>query len=150
MPGVDALRPDEVAVADREVLAAVMETPIVVMLAISAVIGVAVMGLTAYTAVIDRRRDYGVLKAVGAGRAQLSRLVVVETLYRAVLGFVLGTGMSYGTAALIMRLWPQFTIVISPQSVAAAGASALVMTVLAALLPIRRVAAIDPAVVFKA
>lgn len=150
VPGVDALRPDEVAVADREVLAAVMETPIVVMLAISAVIGVAVMGLTAYTAVIDRRRDYGVLKAVGAGRAQLSRLVVVETLYRAVLGFVLGTGMSYGTAALIMRLWPQFTIVISPQSVAAAGASALVMTVLAALLPIRRVAAIDPAVVFKA
>ncbi len=150
VPGVDALRPDEVAVADREVLAAVMETPIVVMLAISAVIGVAVMGLTAYTAVTDRRRDYGVLKAVGAGSAQLNRLVAVETLYRAVLGFILGTGMSYVTAALIMRLWPQFTIVIRPGAVAAAGVSALVMTVLAALLPIRRVAAIDPAVVFKA
>lgn len=150
VPGVDALRPDDVAVADREVLAAVMETPILVMLAISAVIGVAVMGLTAYTAVTDRRRDYGVLKAIGAGSAELNRVVVVETLSRALLGFVLGTGMSYLTAALIMRLWPQFTIVIRPEAVAAAGMSALVMTVLAALLPIRRVAAIDPALVFKA
>ncbi|MCL7453920.1 MAG: ABC transporter permease [Anaerolineae bacterium] len=150
VPGVDALRPSEVAVADREVLAAVMETPIVVMLAISAIIGVAVMGLTAYTAVADRRRDYGVLKAIGAGRGRLNRLVAVETICRAALGFVLGAGLSYLSAWLIMTLWPQFTIVIRPESVALAGAAALGMTVVAALLPIRRVAAIDPALVFKA
>jgi len=150
VPGVDALRPSDVALADREVLAAVMETPIVVMLVISAIIGMAVMGLTAYIAVADRMRDYGVLKAIGAGRGRLNRLVAVETFYRAALGFVLGTGLSYLTAELIMALWPQFSIVIQPGAVVAAGAAALGMTTLAALLPIRRVAAIDPALAFKA
>jgi putative ABC transport system permease protein len=148
--GVDALRPSEIAVADRKVLATVMDTPITVMLVISAIIGVAVMGLTAYTAVADRMREYGVLKAIDASRGRLNRLVTTETLYRAVLGFALGTGLSYLTAELIMALWPQFTIVIDPASVAAAGAATLIMTVVAALLPIRRVAAIDPALVFKA
>lgn len=148
--GVEALTPAEIAAADREVLAAMMDTPINVMLVIGAVIGIAVMGLTAYTAVADRVREYGVLKAIGASKGRLNRLVVLETLYRAVLGFILGTGLSYFTAELIMRLWPQFTIVIRPTAVAGTGLATLVMTVVAALLPIRRVAAIDPAVVFKA
>lgn len=150
VPGVDALRPSAIALADREVLAAVMDTPILVMLAISVVIGVAVMGLTAYTAVTDRRREYGVLKAIGVSRSRLNRLVAAETLIRAALGFVLGSGLSVLTAQLIMAFWPQFTIVIEPASLAAAGLATLVMTVVAALLPIRRVAAIDPALVFKA
>ena len=108
------------------------------------------MGLTAYTAVADRMREYGVLKAIGAGQGRLNRLVTTETLYRAALGFALGTGLSYLTAELIMALWPQFTIIIGPAAVAAAGAATLIMTIPAALLPIRRMAAIDPAVVFKA
>lgn len=148
--GVEALTPAEMAAADREILAAVMDTPLNVMLFISVVIGVAVMGLTAYTAIVDRMREYGVLKAIGAGGGWLGRLVVLETLYSAAVGFALGSGLSYFVAALIMRLWPQFTIVIRPATLAGAGLAALVMTVFAAMLPIRRVAAIDPAVVFKA
>ncbi len=66
------------------------------------------------------------------------------------MGFGLGISLSYLTADLIMRLWPQFTIVIRPGTLVGAGMAALVMTLFAALLPIRRVAAIDPAVVFKA
>ena len=116
--GVEALTPAEMAAADREILAAVMDTPLNVMLFLSVVIGVAVMGLTAYTAIVDRMREYGVLKAIGAGGGRLARLVVLETLYRAVLGFVLGIGLSYLTADPIMRLWPQFAIVIRPAGVA--------------------------------
>lgn len=149
LPGVDALTPEEVAAADRRVLATVMNTLLNVMIFIGAVIGTAVMGLTAYTAVVDGRREYGVLKAVGAPRRHLNWLVLRETAYRAVLGFLFGVGLAYLLAALIMAIWPQFTIVIEAEAVAQAAALALLMIAIAAWLPICRLHGIDPVLVFK-
>ena len=149
LAGVDALTPDEVAAADRRVLATVMDTPLQVMIFVGAIIGVAVMGLTTYTAVADRRREYGVLKAVGASASRLTWLVLRETAYRAALGFLLGVGLAYLFATLIMAVWPQFTIVIRPEMVLQAAALALLMTLAAAWLPMRRLQRIDPLLVFK-
>lgn len=149
VPGVDALTPDDMAAADRRVLATIMDTPLQVMIFIGVVIGIAVMGLTAYTAVTERRREYGTLKAVGASSRQLGWLVMGETFYRAVLGFVLGVLGAYLAAALIMAVWPQFTIVIRPATVLTAAALGLIMTLTSAWLPIHRLRGIDPLVVFK-
>ncbi len=148
--GVEALTPDQIAAARRRTLASVIGAPINLMLMISFITGIAVMGLTTHTAVVDRMREYGVLKAVGASGYWLRRLVIFETLYRAGLGFILGIGLSYFAAQLIMRVFPQFTLIVRPETIGVVGLSTLLMTVFAALLPIRRVAAIDPAVVFKA
>lgn len=147
--GIEALTPDDVATADRRVLATVMDTPLQVMIFIGAVIGVAVMGLTAYTAVADRRREYGVLKAVGASGRRLTWLVLSETAYRAALGFFLGVGLAYLFAALIMAIWPQFNIVIRLETILQTGGLSLAMTLAAAWLPIRRLQGIDPLFVFK-
>lgn len=147
--GVDALTPEDVAAADRRVLATVMDTPLQVMLAISAVIGAAVMGLTAYTAVVDRRREYGVLKAVGASGRRLTWLVLRESTARAALGFLGGVSLAYVLAALIMARWPQFNIVIGLDTILQAGALSLLMLLGAAWLPIRRLQAVDPLLVFK-
>ncbi|NOY98437.1 MAG: ABC transporter permease [Chloroflexi bacterium] len=149
VPGVDAMTPDEIASADRRVLANIMDTPINVMLFIGVIIGIAVMSLTAYTAVADQMREYGVLKAIGASRARLMRLVAAETLIRAGLGYLLGTGLSLLTAALIMARWPQFSILIRPETILQAGGLTLLMSLVAALLPIRRLDQIDPLLVFK-
>jgi putative ABC transport system permease protein len=150
IPGVGVVSPQKQAEADKKVLKTALSTPINVMLFISVITGIAVMGLTIYTAILDRVREYGVLKAVGANSRWLQRLVMAETLYRAGLGFVLGIGLSYLTADLIMRVFPQFTILIRPQTILWIGPAALVMSIFAALLPLRRVTAIDPAIVFKA
>jgi len=148
--GVEALTPAQIETARRNTLASVIGTPINLMLLIGFITGTAVMGLAAHTAIVDRMREYGVLKAVGASGYWLRRAVLFETLYRAGLGFLLGTGLSYFAAQLIMRVFPQFTIAIRPETIGVVSLLGLVMTVLAALLPIRRVVAIDPAVVFKA
>ncbi|HUM67257.1 MAG TPA: ABC transporter permease, partial [Chloroflexota bacterium] len=149
VPGIAALTPADIAAADQRVLATVMATPLNVMIFIGVVIGVAVMGLTAYTAVTDQMREYGVLKAIGVGGRRLAWLVTAETLYRAVMGFVVGIGLAYAAAALIMAIWPQFNIVIRPGTVAQAGTLAVLMTILAALLPIYRLNQVDPLLVFK-
>ena len=148
--GVEALTPDQIAASRRKTLASVIGAPVTLMLAIAFTTGTAVMGLTTHTAIVERVREYGVLKAVGASGNWLRRLVIFETLYRASLGFVLGIGLSSLAAQMIMRVFPQFTIIFRPETIGVVGLSALVMTAFAALLPIRRVIAIDPAVVFKA
>lgn len=147
--GVDALTPEEMAAADRRVLATVMDTPLKVLIIIGVVVGIAVMGLTAYTAVVDGRREYGVLKAVGASGRYLTWLVLRETAYRALLGFLLGIGLAYLFAALIVTIWPQFTIVIRPETVVQVGVLALLMTGVASWLPVRRLHGIDPVLAFK-
>ena len=146
--GVDALTPGQVAAADERALATILDTPLRVMVFIGVVIGVAVMSLTAYPAVSDRRREYGVMKALGVSPRRLSWLVVRETASRAALGFLAGVGGAYLVAELIMAVWPQFTIVIKWPSVLQAGVLALFMTVAAAWLPVRHLQGIDPVVVF--
>jgi putative ABC transport system permease protein len=149
LPSVDALTPAEISKADRRVLATIMDTPINVMLVIGFIIGVAVMGLTAYTAVVNHLREYGVLKAIGANRRNLMWLVAQETLYRAIFGYLLGIALAFSIAALIMAKWSQFTIVIGWQSVLIVGGLTLIMTLLSALLPLRGLNKLDPMLVFK-
>lgn len=148
--GIETMTPAEWTQLSWRLLGSTLNTPINTILVIGIATGVAVMGLTAYTAVIDRMREYGVLKAVGASVNWLRRLIITETLYRALLGFLLGTGLSYLTAKLIMEVFPQFLLVMRLDTILAAGVVTVVMTVLAALLPLRRVAMIDPVLVFKA
>jgi ABC-type antimicrobial peptide transport system permease subunit len=57
--------------------------------------------------------------------------------------------MSYVAAFLIMARWSQFNILIRPESIARAGLLSLVMSLIAALIPVRGLSRIDPLVVFK-
>ncbi|MDQ7027881.1 MAG: ABC transporter permease [Anaerolineae bacterium] len=147
--GVSALTPDEMAAADRRVLATVLDAPINIMLFISTAIGIAVMGIITYGNIQARLQEYSVLKAIGANNAWLAWLVSRETLYRTGLGFIVGTGLAYLVAGLIMRAMPQFTIIIEPKMMFFVAIVALIMSLLAALLPIRQIAHIDPAKVFN-
>jgi putative ABC transport system permease protein len=126
VPNISVLTPHDIAAADRKFLAAVLDRPINVMLLISGVIAVAVMGLITYTGVMGRLREYSVLKAIGASNGWLLWVVVRETIYRMGFGFAAGIVLSYLFAALIMRLWPQFTVTISPQMIPLIGAASLV------------------------
>lgn len=146
---LEALTPEEIATTDRRVVATIMDLPIIVLLVISVVIGTAVMGLTAYTSISDRLREYGVLKAIGASQAQLIRIVVLETLYQAGLGYLLAIGVSIGAARIIMFIYPQFNILIETKVVLQAGLLTFLMTMISALFPIQKLRRIDPILVFK-
>ncbi len=149
IPGVNAMLPDDIAEADRRILANIMDSPINVMLGIGFVIGVAVTGLTSYTAVIDNTRDYGILKALGASGIRLVRIVIIDTFYRAALGYIFGTLLAILAANFIMATWPQFNILLEPQTVGLAGLLTLLMSMFSAVLPIQRLNQIDPVMVFK-
>jgi putative ABC transport system permease protein len=120
------------------------------MSAVAYVVGLLVIGLTIYTATLERAREYGVLKAIGADNRQLLSAVLAQAFIAAGLGYVAGVGLAYGTAAVVGRLFPDMLILIEPSRWLWALPVLVVMVTIAAFAPIRRVMKLDPMAVFQA
>ncbi|MEG1585906.1 MAG: FtsX-like permease family protein [Bacteroidales bacterium] len=51
--------------------------------------GILIIGLTMYSSVLDRLKDYGTMKAIGANFGYLTRLLFCQALFFAITGFIL-------------------------------------------------------------
>lgn len=120
-----------------------------VLVLIAMVIGTAVIGLTIYTSVLEKRREYGVLKAIGFSNRRLLGIVWRQSLVAGVLGLVAGTALTLAVSALIERLLPAFVTIVRPRDVLLVAVAATAMSVVASFLPIRPVTRLDPAEVFR-
>ena len=149
IPGTAALLKADVIVNDRKLMARVYDAPIGLMVAIAFVVGVLVVGIVTYTATIERRREYGALKAIGACNRTLYRVVTTQALIAAAAGAVAGVGLAYAAGSALMAWRPQFRVEIEPAAVALVLAASLIMALLAALIPARTVARPEPAEVFR-
>lgn len=134
---------------DLDLLVQVFAAPLQLMVAIAFTVGTAILGMVIYTATVERTREYGVLKAVGAKNYHLYWLVAQQGLVTAVLGALIGIGLAWLAARGIMNWSPKFLIVLEPQAVLVTAGSGLLMGLFAALLPARLVAQLDPAQVFR-
>ncbi len=121
-----------------------------VLLVIGFFIGVMVIGLTIYSAVLEHRRDYGILKAVGARVSQMLVVVALQALFAALAGYAVGVAVSLLAARGAERWVPQFVTNITLRDVALVGVAALFMGLFAAIAPLGKIARVDPAVVFRA
>jgi len=120
------------------------------LVAIGLAIGGAVIALTIYTATIERARDFGVLKAIGADDGFLYRIVVAQSVGIGAVGAALGIGLSTLAASLVRERVPEFVTDLQARDAAAVFLVALVVSVAAAFVPVRRISRIDPAMVFRA
>lgn len=145
----EVLTKREVVANDAKLMARVYDAPIGLMVAIAFGVGVLVVGLVTYTATIERRREYGAVKAIGARNQTLYRVVTTQALIAAVTGAIVGIGLAYGAGAALMSWRPQFLVTIDPAAVGVVLLSSLLMAVLAALVPARSVARLEPAEVFR-
>lgn len=134
---------------DVKLLVEVFAIPLQLMVSIAFAVGTAILGMIIYTATVERLREYGVLKAMGAKNRHLYWLVTQQGVVTAAIGMGLGIGLAWIAGQWIMVLSPKFLILLQPQSVLAVAASGIVMGLLAALLPARHVAGLDPAQVFR-
>ncbi len=150
VPGLKAETKVAFADANRNEVVTFFLPIVAVLLAVSFLVGTAVVGLTIYTATIERTREFGVMKAIGASAGHLFRVVLAQSVIIGVAGFLVGVPLTIAVNGLAQELVPEFVNVLLWRDVAAAFGAALVMAVLAAFVPVRRVAGIDPAAVFRA
>ena len=100
--------------------------------------------LTMYTMVLERRREIGILKALGASRIEICWLIVAEALLLVVLGVAFGIVSTYGTTALLHRTSPTLQIQIPAGWIARAVLVAIAGALAGAAYPALRAAGTDP------
>ncbi|MGA2721544.1 MAG: FtsX-like permease family protein [Bryobacteraceae bacterium] len=109
---------------------------IIVIMAIGVIIGFAVVCLSMYMAVLQRTREIGILKSLGASQVFILRIILTEAVILGIGGTVLGIVMSFGACWLIRTLEPaSIPMVIVPVWWAIAGAVTLIGAAFGALYP---------------
>ncbi len=111
-------------------------------------VGTAIAGQTFYNFTLENLRQFGALKAMGADNGMLLRMIVLQ----AVLVGAIGYGIGVGLASLfgIVSKNTELAFRLPWQILAITATAVLAICVFSALISIRKVMRLEPAVVFKA
>jgi putative ABC transport system permease protein len=114
------------------------------MIGLAVAIGLLVIFLTMYTTVIERTRDIGVLKSLGADRSFIIRSLLSESTALCIIGIAAGVGLSYLVRAAFLAGFPTLSILITPAWVLRAAGIALAGAILGASYPAWMASRKDP------
>ncbi|MFZ0785096.1 MAG: ABC transporter permease [Candidatus Acidiferrales bacterium] len=106
-----------------------------VMIAIAVGIGFLVIFLSMYTTIIERTREIGVLKALGASKIYIVEIILSETTLLCLGGVACGIGLSFLVRMICLRLFPSLTILIAPKWMLLSTLIAIVGGLLGAAYP---------------
>jgi putative ABC transport system permease protein len=149
-PGVQAYSRDSYAASSRKLLENNLLPILLVVMVLAFGVGSIVVGLTTYSSIAEREREFGVLKALGTPPVGLARIVLEQSLASSLAGFVLGMALTLLLARATTWLVPQFVTLFALRDTVVVLALACAMSFVASLLPIVRISRIDPLSVFKA
>jgi putative ABC transport system permease protein len=110
---------------------------------IAVTVGFIVVLISMYTAVLDRTREIGILKSLGASPAYIVEIFIRETVMLTVVGIVLGIGMSYVAQAAFEESFPLIVMSIFRSHIIWTTVLALVGSFLGAFFPSLRAARQD-------
>jgi putative ABC transport system permease protein len=107
-----------------------------VVVGLAVVFGFLVVFLAMYTAVLERTREIGILKALGATSSFILGMLIRETVMLAILGSSIGIALSYLAKWVILSMVPSsLPVVVVPEWWWRAGLISLAGAILGALYP---------------
>jgi len=108
------------------------------------VISFLVVLLAMYTTVLERTREIGILRAVGASRGKILHLVISESFLICLAGVIAGMGVALLGRWGLPRYFPTLVITLSREWALVAGSLGMVGGLLGSLYPAFRAARMDP------
>jgi putative ABC transport system permease protein len=115
-----------------------------VVIGVAVCIGFIVIFQSMYTAVMERTREIGILKSMGASKAYIVGLILRETALLAVVGILVGVALSFAARAGIINRFPTLRVLVEQAWIVRATVIALIGALLGALYPAYRAAQKDP------
>jgi putative ABC transport system permease protein len=109
--------------------------------------GFVIIGLTLYSATIDRIKDYGTLKAIGATNGFVRRLILTQAFILGMVGFGIATALVEGFRAGVANAGTLFSY--TPAMRIGFLTFTLVIAFSGSLFAIRRIVKLEPAQVFR-
>lgn len=110
-------------------------------------VGIVVVAQTLYTSTMEHIREFGTVKAIGGSNRDIYMILGKQATIAAVAGFALGAVQAFAMRPLIAKI--DLKLVIPNQLAVAVFIGAVVLCLAAAMISFRKVAAIDPALVFR-
>lgn len=112
------------------------------------VIAAIIVTLTIYTVTIERIPEFGTLKAIGASKKDVYKILLEQVFVSVTLGYTIGVICSFIAAAAIVKstLLP---INIGSDTLILAFFLTLILSILGSLISARKVNKVDPAIVFR-
>ena len=111
-------------------------------------VGIVIVAQTLYTSAVEHIKEFGTVKAIGGSNLDIYRILGEQALIAAVVGFALGAAFSFVARPIMASI--HLNVLISPGFTAVVFAGTVLMCLGSALFSFRRVAGIDPALVFRA
>ena len=102
---------------------------------------------TLYTSTMEHIREFGTVKAIGGSNLDIYRILGKQALIAAIVGFVLGYLPARAIQPAIEKAG--LKLIMLPELTAIVFAGTLVLCLCSALLSFRKVASIDPSLVFR-
>ena len=118
--------------------------------AVSLVVSSVMIGVITYISVLERRKEIGILRAIGASRRNVSQVFNAETFIIGALAGLLGVGLSYLALVPINNIIAAVSegvnirAYLPPDNAAILVALSIVLTLLGGLIPSRKAARQDP------
>jgi putative ABC transport system permease protein len=121
-----------------------LSTFINVVIGVSVIIGFLVIFQSMYTAVMERTREIGILKSLGANKLYIVNVILRETIVLAVFGIIVGIAFSALARIGIRHKFPLMTIITPGEWMLRAAIIAIIGAILGALYPALKAAQKDP------
>lgn len=147
--GVTALPRESFAAEERRLVKDMGADAVTIMNLVGFAIGLAAMALTTYVATLSRRPEYGMLKAVGASGRRLYGVVLTQAFVSVGLGVIVAVAVTLVLAVLVPLSGSPLSLEIRPDSMFKLVVASIAIAGLAAVLPIRQIAGMDPAMVYR-
>lgn len=121
-----------------------LATFIHIVIGISVTIGLIVIFQAMYTAVMERTREIGILKSLGASKLYIVNVILRETGLLAIGGVILGIGISFAASAGIHERYPTLPVEITMPWIIRAIIIAIIGALAGAIYPAFKAAQKDP------
>lgn len=116
----------------------------VALIGVSAIMCFSVILLSMYNAIIERTREIGILKSLGATKGFIIGQIMKEASVIVVIGVTVGYGLSFMGQYIITQLFPILKVEITLQWMFNSALIAVAATMLGTLYPAMRASNLDP------
>src|SRR5205814_4145472 len=110
-------------------------------------VAVVIGAQTLYTSTMEHLKEFGTIKAIGAGNGHIYGILTRQATMAAIVGFGIGAAMTLAVGPATAKVGLKLIMLPHLWGITAAGT--LLFCLLAAMVSFRKVARLDPAMVFR-
>jgi putative ABC transport system permease protein len=122
---------------------------ILIMTAISFIVGLSISGQTFYTFILENLEKFGALKAIGATNQDLIAMILFQASFTCLTGYGLGIGLCTLLIEIARLRLPDYASIITYLNLALAFGMVLIIAAASSYIGVRRVLSIEPFDIFR-